>query len=426
MDGNDSTANLSGTSIGPRDGSPDTDRKVWRAGSEAVAPDWRSLASHPLADIFPMLDTETLNDLADDMDRHGFDPAYPIVLHEGKVLDGRNRLAAAVAAREVGGSTVQPVFADYAGDDPLMFVIRANLKRRHLTVGQRAMLAADCLPLFEERARQRQVAAGGDRRSQKTEPLEQNSAQAVTATAPQRAPQARAEVAAPLGISGASVSTAKKLKAVAPDLAEQVRNGKPLDKANSELNKRQRPRPNVAAALPVGQFSVIYADPPWLYDHNAVDDWAVENHYPTLSVERLRDLTIGDRKVTDAFAPNCVLFLWATSPKLRDAFGVLDAWGFTYKSSVVWVKNTHGAGMGYWGRVDHELLLIGTKGSVEPPAVENRYSSILEATKGRHSAKPTEMYARIEAMLPGATRLELFARGAARDGWTAWGNDVDA
>lgn len=181
-------------------------------------------------------------------------------------------------------------------------------------------------------------------------------------------------------------------------------------------------KPQTPALPSPGTFSVLYADPPWRYDHSRVDAWANENHYPTMDVA---DLEAMGAQVKQVASPDAVLFLWATSPKLPEAFRTIEAWGFTYKSSLVWVKHKNEAGMGYWFRVGHEFLLVATMPKASPPPPDSRYPSVLEVSKTKHSEKPQVVRQMIESMLPGARRLELFARGAAPVGWTFWGNQVE-
>lgn len=169
-------------------------------------------------------------------------------------------------------------------------------------------------------------------------------------------------------------------------------------------------------SLPPGPYDVILADPPWRYDFVKVRRWGVEVHYPTLSVMEIAALP-----VETIAAPDSVLFLWTTSPKLADAFLVIQDWGFTYKTSLIWDKG--GLGMGYWVRVNHELLLIATRGKPKCPEVPGRPASVLRAPRRRHSQKPEAVHAIIETMLPAARRLELFARER-RSGWDAWGLEV--
>ena len=168
--------------------------------------------------------------------------------------------------------------------------------------------------------------------------------------------------------------------------------------------------------LPAGTFSVLYADPPWQYEFGASSDRAVERHYPTLTIEQIRALP-----VPTIAAPDAILFLWATSPKLAESLAVMEAWGFSYRSSMVWVKG--GLGMGYYARINHEFLLIGRKGAHPAPQEGLRPGSVITQPKGRHSEKPIRFYELIEQMYPEAQKVELFARQQ-RDGWTAWGNEI--
>lgn len=115
------------------------------------------------------------------------------------------------------------------------------------------------------------------------------------------------------------------------------------------------------------------------------------------------------------------MFLWVTSPKLEEGLIVLNAWGFEYKTSMVWVKDK--IGMGYYVRGRHEFLLIGTKGNPLKPEPENRFDSVIAAPRTEHSKKPSEVYERIEKMYPNGKYLELFARNE-RKNWKSWGNEV--
>src|SRR5208282_644580 len=129
----------------------------------------------------------------------------------------------------------------------------------------------------------------------------------------------------------------------------------------------------------MGTYSVIYADPPWRYDFSKSGSRKIENQYPTMAVEEICALTI-------PAADNAVLYLWATAPKLLWALAVMKAWGFTYKTQAVWDKEI--AGMGYWFRGQHEILLVGTKGRFSPPPQAERVSSVIRERRSKHSKKP--------------------------------------
>jgi N6-adenosine-specific RNA methylase IME4 len=173
--------------------------------------------------------------------------------------------------------------------------------------------------------------------------------------------------------------------------------------------KHAEPQP-----LPTGIFDVILADPPWEY--YLQKRGSTLGHYEAQPTEDIRKLKIPS-------ADNAVLFLWATNPKLEEALEVMKAWGFQYKTNLVWVKDK--IGTGYYFRGQHELLFLGTKGNMGVPEEQNRPSSVLNAPRTEHSEKPLEVYKLIETMYPVGKRLELYARKK-REGWESWGNELGA
>lgn len=184
---------------------------------------------------------------------------------------------------------------------------------------------------------------------------------------------------------------------------EQTRKIEEIAAGNADLDLSQR-------------YPVIYADPPWKYEHSASSSRDIENHYPTMDLQAICDL-----QIADLAAPDAILFLWTTSPKLEEAMQVIAAWGFRYKTCAVWDKQK--IGMGYYFRQNHELLLVATRGSIPTPEPENRPGSIFTYPRGKHSAKPPDFYQVIEAMYPELSKIELFCRSP-RQGWAAWGNQV--
>jgi N6-adenosine-specific RNA methylase IME4 len=172
---------------------------------------------------------------------------------------------------------------------------------------------------------------------------------------------------------------------------------------------------NRSLELP-SKFPILLADPPWRYDFQLSEDRKIENHYPTMPVEDICALPIGDVVTDDA-----LLFLWATNPLLLDALAVIEAWGFRYVTNLVWVKDK--LGMGHRVRARHELLLLAVRGSFPCPAPADMPGSVIEAPRTTHSAKPAEAAELIERQYPTLAKLELFAR-TAREGWSAWGNQA--
>ena len=204
-----------------------------------------------------------------------------------------------------------------------------------------------------------------------------------------------------------------KARAVAGEKVSAKQEAKRQHRATRERELGQK-----VIALPRRRYGVVYADPPWSfkpYSDNTGMDRSADNHYPTMELQQICDLTI-------PAADDCALFLWATVPMLPKAISVMEAWGFDYKSHFCWVKDKPGTG--YWNRNKHELLLIGTQGKIPAPAPGDQYESIILAPRGAHSAKPFAFREIIEEMFPSLPKLEMFARGEAVDGWDRWGNEA--
>jgi N6-adenosine-specific RNA methylase IME4 len=370
------------------------------------------LQSHRLADCFPLLRDAEFDALCQDIRKNGLRRA--ITLHDGKVLDGRNRYRACLKA------SVRPRFETYKGKDPLAFVVSQNIVHRHLTDSQRAILAADLLPRLEAEAKQR---------------MRQGRAKLPD---PKKQGRARDHAAAMFGVSARYIQDAKRILAEAPDVAKRVRDGSVrLVEANALLKlsssrerlqilaaKDENPKLNVRIAAQAinkqrilkratglstvaGTFDVLLIDPPW---DSGIESQAKGLRYPTMSFDELKALSVRQKA-----APNSAVFLWVTAPKLPEGIELLKSWGFEYVSNAVWVKDR--IGLGRWLRSQHEILLIGKRGNISPVIAP---PSTIEAPRLRHSEKPCEVYKLIESMFPGTRRLELFAREA-RKNWAAWG-----
>lgn len=184
----------------------------------------------------------------------------------------------------------------------------------------------------------------------------------------------------------------------------------------AERRQREAALASKIIALPDRRYGVIYADPEWkfkTYSEEGKLETSAEMHYPTSDLQEIKD-----RDVESISADDAVLFLWATVPMLPQALEVMMAWGFDYKSHVVWVKDR--VGTGYWFLNKHEMLLVGTRGKIPAPAQGTQWASVVEAPRGKHSEKPAVVYDLIEAYFPNLPKIELNARKA-RKGWDSWG-----
>lgn len=163
------------------------------------------------------------------------------------------------------------------------------------------------------------------------------------------------------------------------------------------------------------KFRTVYADPPWRYGNQGTRA-ATNNHYPTMTVDEIRAEPVNQLVEDDAH-----LHLWTTNGFLPDALRVMEAWGFAFQCSFVWVKPQMGLG-NYW-RVSHEFLLFGVRGSL--PFQDSEQSSWGEHRRTRHSAKPEAVRSRVEKVSPGPY-LELYGRAEIPNSdWTVYGNQVE-
>ena len=175
------------------------------------------------------------------------------------------------------------------------------------------------------------------------------------------------------------------------------------------------------------RFGTVLADPPWQFT-NRTGKVAPEHRrlsrYRTLSLAEIESLPVGK-----AVADVSHLYLWVPNALLSEGLAVMKAWGFTYKSNIVWHKirkdgGPDGRGVGFYFRNVTELVLFGTRGkNARTLAPGRRQVNLLATRKREHSRKPAEIFPIIEACSPGPY-LELFARGDARPGWVVWGNET--
>lgn len=289
-------------------------------------------------------------------------------------------------------------------DDAKLWIVRNQLARRNLTTYGRCLAALAAEPSLRNKARRRQREGGKYK-------VRQNRNEAIDVK------RQLAELAQVSHDTIAKVLVIQE-KATDEEKEELSRRGSRLTIHRVYRRIRQDELKTETPPFPEGKFSVLYVDPPWRFSYTESANRAIENHYPTLSLEELKTLPVKEHT-----RDNCVLFLWAPAPMLRQAFELMEAWGFSYETSAVWDKMR--IGMGYYFRQQHEHLLLGTKGSPRVPLPRNRPPSILRAPRGKHSQKPAKVYELIERMYPHFAKIELFARPTQlRPGWTFWGNEV--
>lgn len=386
--------------------------------------------SHPLADIFPMIAEADLKVLAADIAANG--QVEPILLLEGKVLDGRNRQAAC------GLAGVEPIYAEFAGSDPLSFVLSKNLHRRHLSESQRAIAAA--MIVDWERGINQSTAGGANLPSRRAAEKLSVSERAVKSAkrirehgAPELIDAIRAgKVSVHAGEALSELQHAEQARVVREEKKAIVAKAKKIRAEQQKVKRAVRVSRMIhitekgAATAPqeLGRrYSIYYADPPWKYEVWSEEtgmDRSAENHYPTMEVDEIVALfhRLG---IADPEYP-AIMFLWCTNAGLRkQGIRVLEECGFDYVHHWVWDK-VH-QGNGHWGFDCHECLLIGRRGDVVPPLKGTQPRTIYQEVKGRHSAKPAYFAETIERIWPDLPKLELFCRSP-RPGWDAWGYEA--
>ena len=431
------------------------------AGAPVVEIDLQTrLEFHPLANLFPLIEGAEFDDLVADIHANG--QREEIILLDGKVLDGRNRYRACLAAG------VSPRIANFSSDvhgEPLAFVISKNLKRRHLNESQRAMVGA-----------QLETYRHGD-----------NQHSSGDANLHVR----RDEAAKQMGVSVRSVASAAVVRDNGtPEIVRAVNHGKltvsqaaiaarlPTDQQHRVAAEAESGRANAARTvikrearqvrerdladkiaagnleLPQTKFGVVVADPQWgrtAYSEESGMGRHASNHYPTANgSEETQDDAIKALPVASLAADHCVLGLWCTDA--HRGVDVMRAWGFTPKSYFVWVKDVisgqispremlhkgdiltvvGAAGMGHWNRDRCEIMLIGVRGKPVAPAPGTQGERVWFAARGEHAAtradshsdKPDCSLEWFERHWPNTPKVELNARRP-RAGWGAWGNEIE-
>lgn len=407
---------------------------------------------HPVANIFPLMARQEFDDLKADIAKNGL--LEPIWLDKyGLIVDGRNRY---LACLELG---ITPQYRTYEGDDPLAFVVSANLKRRHLSQLQKSIIALDLIPLLAKEAKERMLkgkgndGSGGRGRRKEVEPVTEN--EAMLEISEDRNPQAkipeglakqtrtdnesRTQAAKMVGTNPRYVTYVKKIATNAPDVIEAAKAGKissipdanrladlaePLrtkalkmvdegSKLSEAINKtvsetiRGELEAVEATALKAieGVYDVIVVDPPWAMKGVP---------YSTMSLDEIRALEI----------PCCNdshVFVWANQKFLPDAFDIIKAWGLEYVCTFVWHKPCGPQPVGL-PQYNCEFVLYCTKGS--PKFVDTKdFWTCFNAPRGGHSEKPEEFYDVIRRVT-GGTRIDMFNRRKI-EGFETWGDEAE-
>jgi len=394
------------------------------------------LKLHPHQYLIPPMSEEDYHNLVEDIKRNGI--LQPIdITYNNVILDGHHRVK---AAKELGIKEVEVRIPELLYVDEDEYLISVAMNRRHLTEGQKAVLANEYRKILSEKVKKQRAVNAIEKRWR---PEQKYLSETVTGKYNEgQEVDTRKEASDKFKVSEWKVRTVQQIEDKAPDVYEKLHTGElqiheakiiarlPEDKREIVLEKKLETKKDIRAIvreinnveknqyvkpIPDGKFSIIYADPPWEYEFSNSEMRDIENHYPTLELEKIKEIKVPSDD-------NAILSLWTPAPKLEEALEVVKAWGFSYRTNIVWVKDK--IGTGYYSRGKHELLLIGIKGEgIGTPLPENRPKSVIFAERTEHSKKPDIFYEIIEKMYPNHSKIELFARNK-REGWETWGNEI--
>jgi len=366
--------------------------------------------------LIPPLTNEEYAQLEKNILRDGIRDA--LITWNGILIDGHNRFKIA-QKYGLSYSTVEKNFTDRT--DAERWIILNQFGRRNLSAYDRSILALKLKPIIAEKAKEQQI--------RKPESVLQKSAK-------QKPIDTRQELAKVAGVSHDTIAKVEKIQEKAtPEIKSAIKSGEmsinqayqtvKREEKKQEVQKRIEKYAEVQTGIidiknPDKKYNIVYADPPWQYWESGNKNQSL--HYTTMTIDEICNLPI-----KNIIADDCILFLWVTYPILKEAFKVIESWGFEYSTAgFVWVKknkisDSPFVGCGSWTRANSELCLIATKGKIQ--RLDASVSQIIEAPVEEHSKKPDIARELIEKLVGKLPRVELFCRHPA-DGWDVWGNEA--
>jgi N6-adenosine-specific RNA methylase IME4 len=347
-------------------------------------------------------------------------------------------------------SVLAVVRDDLDADAALLVEIDENLIRADLSPAERAMCVARRKELYERvHPETKPTKAGGPGRGKTRrhsgddipERFTKDTARKTRRSerSVQREVERANKIVSLADVVGTSLDAPDELDALAKlpepaqaDLIARAKAGKKVTARHEAKLLRRKEREleladaTIAASQALGKklYGVIYADPPWRYQHPPMGATgrSVENEFRTMVLDEIKAVKVPAAK-------DCVLFLWTPFPHLAHAIEVVHAWGFEQKSGSGWRKLSGSGwrkpkkGTGYWVLSELELLLICTRGTVPAPAEGEQFPGFIEAPRRRHSEKPDIFAEEIARLFPNVPKLEMFARKR-RPGWDYHGNEL--
>lgn len=372
--------------------------------------------------LIPALSAEEFKQLEENCLADGIREA--IITWHGYIIDGHNRYEIATK-HKLKYESIEKSFD--SEDDVKEWMIHNQFGRRNLSNYQRSVLALELESVFSARAKEKEL-----ERKTTFHKSEKSNIETVNTVK---------EISKVANVSHDTIAKVKVIQATAtPEVKAKLSTGevsinqvyqdiKKEEKREQQEVKKQEYEQRVETITKnefkvdifntKEKFRVIYSDPAWSYNdkQDTPQLGGAAKHYDTMSVSEICSLPVNEISEKDS-----VLFLWVTSPLLEDAFTVIKAWGFKYKTSFVWDKVKHN--MGHYNSVRHEMLLIATKGSCTPDN-KKLYDSVQSIERNdNHSEKPIEFLNIIDDLYNYGNKLEMFCRNIKKDKWYGWGNEI--
>lgn len=327
---------------------------------------------------------------------------HPVVVTpDSRLVAGRRRLK---ACRQLGWTDVPIRVVDIES------IVRGerdeNVQREDYTPSE-AVAIADAIEVIERReAKARQREHGGTAPGKSANTCADSTQVSET--------KSRTRTARAVGMGWQALSRAREVVGSGDEdlVAEMDRTGRVAGVHKKLTVRRQAAEiAKEAPPLPKGPFRVIVADPPWTYSGRPDDpSHRSANPYESMTLDDIKAYLPDSMPTKD-----CILWLWTTNSHMREAFEVVEAWGFQHKTILTWVKHKMGTGDWLRGKTEHCLMAVRGK----PTVTLTNQTTVLNGKAGKHSAKPDEFYALVRALCPGS-RVELFQR-TPRDGFIGAG-----
>ncbi len=353
------------------------------------------LKLHPLAHLIPDMRPSEWQDFYTDIALRGIKEPLEVLANGTTVVDGKHRREAAI---KLNMEEVPIVDAPLSGDSPLSYMLKAAVLRRHLTNDQRALMAV----LWKEENKKQ-----GER-------TDLNETSAPRGAEVKDVSPTRAEATELFKVSRQKIDRASYVQKRNPELANKVHHGDiALNNAYRQVKGKEERQKIASTTPPQGTYQVIVIDPAWPFSSRLKDSThEIASPYEPMSIEKIKALNI-------PAADDSVLWLWVPNAFLHEAFHVLEAWGFTYHTTLTWAKNFVGLGDWLGGQTEH--CLLATKGNYH--VFRYNESTLLQAPRAKHSQKPDAFYELVERLCPGQ-KINMCARRK-REGWSCWGPEVN-